>query len=54
MLPARRKNLARGVALSAATIDLLLSLAVYLQYLLGRLSGYQFVEKYEWLPAPWN
>ena len=32
------------------SIDLLLSLAVYLQYLLQHMSGYQFVEKYEWLP----
>jgi NADH-quinone oxidoreductase subunit M len=51
MLPGRRKTLIRSVALSAASIDLLLSLAVYLQYLLQHLSGYQFVEKYEWLPA---
>lgn len=51
MLPGHRKTLIRGVALSAAMIDLLLSLAVYIQYLLLHLSGYQFVEKYEWLPA---
>src|SRR5574340_1507705 len=51
MLPGRRKDLIRGVALTAATIDLLLSLSVYLQYLLGHLTGYQFVEQYQWLPA---
>ena len=50
MLPGRRKDLIRGVALSAATIDLLLALVVYVQYLLNHMSGYQFVEKYEWLP----
>jgi NADH-quinone oxidoreductase subunit M len=51
MLPGRRKGLIRGVALSAATIDLLLALSVYLQYLLGQMNGYQFVERYQWLPA---
>ena len=50
-LPGHRKNLTRGVALSAATIDLGLSLAVYLQYLVQHMTGYQFVEMYEWLPA---
>jgi NADH-quinone oxidoreductase subunit M len=50
-LPGSRKTLIRGVALGAATIALLLSLAVYLQYLLQHMTGYQFVEKYEWLPA---
>jgi NADH-quinone oxidoreductase subunit M len=51
MLPGHRKTLIRSVALSAALIDLSLSLAVYIQYLLLHLSGYQFVEQYEWLPA---
>jgi NADH-quinone oxidoreductase subunit M len=50
-LPADRKTLTRSIALSAASLDLLLALAVYLQYLLGHLSGYQFVENYAWLPA---
>jgi NADH-quinone oxidoreductase subunit M len=51
MLPADRKLLTRSIALTAATLDLLLALAVYLQYLLFHMQGYQFVEKYEWLPA---
>lgn len=50
-LPAQRKDLARVVALAAATLDLLLSATVYTQYLLQHMSGYQFVEKYDWLPA---
>src|SRR5574341_2262986 len=49
-LPARNKNLSRSVALGAASLDLLLSFAVYFQYLTLRMSGYQFVEKYTWLP----
>jgi NADH-quinone oxidoreductase subunit M len=51
MLPAQKKNLARGVALGAAILALTLSAIVYLQYLLQHMSGYQFIEKYEWLPA---
>ena len=35
---------------AAAAIDLLLSGWVYLQYLLGGLTGYQFIEQYNWLP----
>ncbi len=50
-LPGHRKTLIRVVASSAATIALLLSVAVYLQYLLQHMTGYQFVENYEWLPA---
>ncbi len=50
-LPARKRTLTRSVALTAATLDLVLALAVYLQYLLGHMSGYQFTEQYEWLPA---
>ncbi len=50
-LPGHRKTLIRGVALSAATVALLLSVAVYVQYLLQHMTGYQFIEKYEWLPA---
>ncbi|MBN8583044.1 MAG: NADH-quinone oxidoreductase subunit M [Anaerolineae bacterium] len=49
MLPADRKNETRAVALAAAAIDLLLSAWVYLQYLLGDLQGYQFIERYTWL-----
>lgn len=49
MLPANRKNETRAVALATAAIDLLLSAWVYLQYLLGDLQGYQFIERYTWL-----
>jgi NADH-quinone oxidoreductase subunit M len=51
LIPADRKTEVRGVALATAAIDLLLSGWVYLQYLLGGLSGYQFIETYNWLPA---
>src|SRR5512133_652496 len=51
LLPADRKTEVRGVALATASIDLLLSGWLYLQYLLGDLTGYQFVETYNWLPA---
>ncbi len=51
MLPGQKKDLVRSVALAAATLDLLLSLWVYLTYLTQGLSGYQFVELYNWLPA---
>lgn len=51
LLPAKKKQLVRSIALSAAVVDLALSAAVYLQYLLKNLSGYHFVEKYDWLPA---
>jgi NADH-quinone oxidoreductase subunit M len=50
MLPAHRKDLIRWVALAAASIDLLLSLSVYLQYLFRQMTDYQFLEKYDWLP----
>ena len=50
-LPAGRRNLTRSVALCAAALDLVLSLAVYTQYLVGHMAGYQFIEQYSWLPA---
>ena len=50
LLPAQRKNEARAVALAAASLALLLSLWVYIQYLTGHMTGYQFVEEYKWLP----
>ena len=50
LLPAQRKNEARAVALAAASFALLLSFWVYLQYLTGHLTGYQFIEEYNWLP----
>jgi NADH-quinone oxidoreductase subunit M len=49
-MPANRKNEVRVVALTAAVIDLVLSAWVYLQYWLGDMSGYQFIEQYDWLP----
>lgn len=51
MMPAERKNETRAVALAAASIALLLSGWLYLQYLLGGMTGYQFIETYNWLPA---
>lgn len=50
MMPAERKNEVRAVALAAATLDLLLSGWVYLQYLTQEMTGYQFLEQYNWLP----
>jgi NADH-quinone oxidoreductase subunit M len=50
LLPAQRKNEARAVALAAAVFALLLSLWVYIQYLTGHMTGYQFTEEYSWLP----
>jgi NADH-quinone oxidoreductase subunit M len=50
-VPGARKNAVRTIALTAASLDLLLSAWAYLQYLLGGLQGYQFVEQYNWLPA---
>src|SRR5688572_20797437 len=49
-MPAHRKNEVRAVALAAAVIDLVLSAWVYLQYWLGDMTGYQFIEQYDWLP----
>ena len=50
MIPADRKTEVRMVALASASFALLLSLWVYIQYLTGGMTGYQFVEKYDWLP----
>jgi NADH-quinone oxidoreductase subunit M len=50
LIPAHRKNEARGVALAAATFAVLLSLWVYLNYD-QTAGGYQFIERYNWLPA---
>jgi NADH-quinone oxidoreductase subunit M len=49
MVPADRKNLVRYFALTAATIALLLSAWVYFSYDISA-AGYQFTEKYNWLP----
>src|SRR5512140_395438 len=50
LVPAEKKNVARGLALAAAILDLALSLTVYLTYLTQHMTGYQFIEKYTWLP----
>lgn len=50
MLPAERKTAIRAIALAAATFALLLSFFVYFNYDKS-LAGYQFVERYNWLPA---
>jgi NADH-quinone oxidoreductase subunit M len=49
LVPSDRKNIVRYIALAAATIDLLLSGWVYFNYQIIT-AGYQFVEKYNWLP----
>jgi NADH-quinone oxidoreductase subunit M len=51
LIPADRKNEVRGVALATAVVDLLLAGWVYIQYLAGHMTGYQFIETYNWLPA---
>ncbi len=50
MMPEDRKREIRVVALAAGAFAMLLSLWVYIQYLTQGLTGYQFVEKYDWLP----
>jgi len=50
LMPANRKTEVRGVALATASLDLLLAGWMYLQYLLGEMTGYQFIEQYDWLP----
>jgi NADH-quinone oxidoreductase subunit M len=49
MIPADRKSEVRVAALAAATFALLLSIWVYFSYDISA-GGYQFVEKYTWLP----
>ena len=50
LLPAQRRNETRAVALAAATFALILSFWVYLTYDQAA-GGYQFIEKYNWLPV---
>jgi NADH-quinone oxidoreductase subunit M len=50
LLPAHRKNAARAVALAAASFALILSAWMYFNYDQAA-AGYQFIEKYDWLPA---
>jgi NADH-quinone oxidoreductase subunit M len=51
LMPAEKRNETRTLALAAATFALILSLWVYIQYLAGGMTGYQFVEEHDWLPA---
>jgi len=50
LIPAERKAEVRVTALAAATFALLLSVWAYFSYDIPA-GGYQFVEKYTWLPA---
>jgi NADH-quinone oxidoreductase subunit M len=50
LLPEQRKNEVRAVALASAIFALVLSTWVYFSYDHGA-AGYQFIEKYDWLPA---
>ncbi|MBI5932639.1 MAG: NADH-quinone oxidoreductase subunit M [Chloroflexi bacterium] len=51
LMPAEKRNETRTLALAAATFALLLSAWVYIQYLVNHMTGYQFVEEYNWLPV---
>ena len=50
LIPAERKSEVRVAALAAATLAFLLSVWVYFSYDQA-VGGYQFVERYEWIPA---
>src|SRR5512144_2331346 len=50
LIPAERKSEVRVVALAAASFALFLSIWAYFAYDIPA-GGYQFVEKYTWLPA---
>jgi len=50
MMPAQRRNETRAVALASAVFALILSAWVYFSYD-QTAAGYQFIEKYNWLPA---
>src|SRR5574341_982818 len=50
LIPAERKSEVRVAALAAAAIALFLSIWAYFAYDISA-GGYQFVEKYTWLPA---
>lgn len=50
LLPAQRRNETRALALAAATFALILSFWVYFNYDQAA-GGYQFIERYNWLPA---
>ena len=50
LIPAERKTEVRVAALASGAFALILSLIAYFSYDIAA-GGYQFVEKYEWLPA---
>ena len=50
LLPANRKDWIRGIAAAAGVIILALSVVVFASYDTAA-GGYQFVERYNWLPA---
>ena len=50
LIPADRKTEVRVAALAAATLAMLLSIWVYFSYDIS-VGGYQFMERYSWLPA---
>ena len=50
MIPAQRKNEVRTIALASAIFALILSAWVYFTYDQAA-GGYQFIERYDWLPA---
>ena len=50
LMPAHRKNEVRAVALASASFALILSLWMYFSYDQSA-AGYQFIEKYDWLPS---
>ena len=50
MIPAQRKNEVRVIALASAIFALILSSWVYFTYDQAA-GGYQFIERYDWLPA---
>lgn len=50
LLPAHRKNETRAVALASAVFALVLSAWVYFSYDQAA-GGYQFIERYDWLPV---
>ncbi len=51
LMPAEKRNETRALALAAATFALILSIWMYVTYLVNGMTGYQFVEEYNWLPA---
>ena len=50
MIPPQRKNEVRAIALTSAIFALILSAWVYFTYDQSA-GGYQFIERYDWLPA---